>query len=90
MPWCENKMCNKFNLRPNEIVFDERNRRVLCIPCGLEATENGDLQKEDVAEKTWFGIGYYSDQGLKAELIYGGTKLALNVTNEQFMRLLGQ
>lgn len=90
MPWCENNGCGKRNLKKDEVVFDERQQRLLCVPCGqAESTTNGELAGE-VVDKTWFGVGYTSDQGLKAELVYGGAKLAVNVSNDQFRKLLGQ
>lgn len=88
MPWCEN--CAKHGLKKDEVVFDEKRSRVLCVPCGQEASVAGELPKEEVIDKTWFGVAYASDQGLKAEVVHGGAKITLKVDNDQIMRLLGQ
>jgi hypothetical protein len=90
MPWCQNDKCGKTNLKKDEVVFDEQNHRILCVPCGQEASVSNQALMGEVIDKTWFGIGYTTDQGLKAEFVYGGAKLAVNVTNDQFMRFLGQ
>lgn len=88
MPWCENEVCGKQNLKKEEIIFDELHRRILCVPCAQEAVASGE-NLDEVNEKTWFGIGYSTDQGLKAELIHGGAKFALKVDNDQIKRMLG-
>ncbi len=89
MPWCENEGCGKRGLKKDEVVFDETHHRVLCVPCGQEASISDQGLVGEVIDKTWFGVGYSSDQGLKAELVYGGAKLALKVDNDQIRRLLG-
>ena len=90
MPWCEN--CEKRGLKTNEIAFDEKNHRVLCIPCAETSavTSNDEALKGEIVDKTWFGVGYTSDHGLKAELIYGGARLTVNVSNDQISRLMGR
>lgn len=88
MPWCENEECQKRGLKKDEVVFNEKNRKVLCVPCGQAASVlDGELVTE-LLDKTWFGIGYTSDQGLKAELIHGGARLAFGMSNDQIMKLL--
>lgn len=91
MPWCENPECGKRDLKKADVVFDDLRQQVLCVPCGqvLAAQGGGDALHGEVVEKTWFGIGYSTDQGLKAELVYGGAKLAVKVDNDQIMRFLG-
>lgn len=90
MPWCENDGCEKRGLKSSEVVFDEENKRVLCVPCGQQASETNDALKAEVAPKTWFGVGYSSDVGIKAEVVYGGARLSVNVNNDEIMRLFGQ
>ncbi len=91
MPWCENEGCGKRDLKKTEIVFDDIRKRILCVPCGQATMEAGaaDLH-EEVRDKTWFGIGYTTDQGLKAELVHGGAKMSVRVNNDQIMKILGQ
>lgn len=89
MPWCQNESCNKRNLKKEEVVFDEKNFKVLCIPCGQAESVKADAVVPGVETKTWFGVGYTSDQGLKAEVITGGLKLSASVSNDQFKSLLG-
>jgi len=90
MPWCEN--CDKKNIKKEDVVFDERHLRVLCVPC---AQEQGDVRKDadlqmEVFDKIWYGVSYTSDQGLKAEAVYGGTRLTINVSNDEFRKILGR
>ena len=88
MPWCENDSCGKRGLKKDEVVFDEKNQKLLCVPCA-ESAQDQSLVGE-LVDKTWFGVGYTSDQGLKAEVVHGGARLTINVSNEQFSKLLGQ
>lgn len=88
MPWCENEKCNKRDLKKDEVVFDEKHRKVLCIPCGQAALDNNQALVGEIVDKTWFGIGYSSDSGLQAELIHGGAKFSVKVSNDQFKKLL--
>lgn len=88
MPWCENEGCDKHNLKKDEVVFDETNKKVLCVPCGQQASLSDQALVGEVIDKTWFGVGYSSDQGFKAELIHQGAKLSLNVSNDQIQKLI--
>jgi len=88
MPWCENEGCNKSNLKKSEVIFDEHNKKVLCVPCGQQASLSDQALVGEVIDKTWFGVGYTSDQGLKAELVYQGAKVSLNVSNDQIQKLI--
>lgn len=90
MPWCENGSCGKRGLKSSEVVFDDNKKRLLCVPCGQVASEIDAQLKDEILTKTWFGVGYTSDQGLKAELVYGGARLAVNVNNDDIMRLFGR
>jgi hypothetical protein len=33
MPWCENSACGKTGLKPEEVEFDDDNKRILCKEC---------------------------------------------------------
>ena len=89
MPWCESKDCGKRDLKKEDVVFDDLRQQVLCIPCAQADKTSSDALKAEVIEKTWFGVGYSSDEGLKAELVHGGARVALHVSNDQMMKFLG-
>ena len=44
----------------------------------------------EVIDKTWFGVGYSSDEGIRAEVIHGGARFSAKVSNDQMKKLLGQ
>jgi hypothetical protein len=89
MPRCQNEECNKRDLKKDEVVFDTKNFKVLCVPCGQAESTKAESAVVGVESKIWYGLKYTSDQGLKAELITGGVKMAVSVSNDQFKSLLG-
>lgn len=88
MPWCE--ACEKKNLKKEDVVFDDKRAQVLCIPCGQQLADKPgeEVLHGEVIDKLWYGVSYSSDQGLKAEAVYGGARLAVSVSNDEFRKLL--
>lgn len=88
MPWCENVECGKRDLKKDQVVFDDRHQKVLCIPCGQQAAQEDPVVMGEVVEKTFFGLHYTSDQGFHAELVHRGVRLDLRASNEQISQAL--
>lgn len=89
MPWCENKDCGKKDLKKDEVVFDEKNHRVLCVPCGhKESVSQQPAIVTELVDKKYIGLHYTSDQGLKAEIMYGGAHMIFEASNDQIKKAL--
>jgi hypothetical protein len=90
MPWCENTECGKKNLKKDEVIFDDTNQKVLCVPCGQKVSSSNQTLTGEIIDKTFFGAHYASDQGLHVEVIHRGARIDFRASNDQILNILNK
>ena len=96
MPWCQNPMCNKQNLRKEDVEFDEVRQAVLCLPCFQEANPGSQPNAPIIPIREeaplFYEIAINNREGLRAELRFRDVSLQFRAAPEElktFAKSLG-
>ena len=94
MPWCQNPMCGKQNLKKEDVEFDERRQAILCTPCYTQANpEAGPAAKVlEMMPKSgplvnghevFYELALNSTEGIRAEIRYRDLSLQFKAAPDE-------
>lgn len=99
MAWCENESCCKNNLRKADVEFCEVTHKVLCHGCYVVIhPEWSPSECDDVAAKMYldsldskigFAIQITDNDGIKAQISYGGASIAFHAPTMEIKKIFG-
>jgi len=91
MPRCQNEECSKTNLKPEELLEENKTGILFCGDCsaGRTVIEPQTERGLVLGRKLDYGLSYTRKEGLRANARLGGASLSLHVDQEEISSILG-